>query len=115
MRVGTYKKIFLSMLCVTALLALCAYLLPIDSLLVGYSSENGIGDFVMLPKLEGIGVLCMMSLTGAVSWAVWNAPVLSKNAHRIELNGRCILCLFLTPMGAIMLLVNLVRYLISII
>lgn len=105
------KKIFVCVIAITILLALVIIALPMDSLVMGYSGKNETSGFTMKPKTEGLLISCCCPVLMFFLWIANNRymGVLSEE-RKVKMKNSNLLYLCLSPVGAIVLIVNLVLY-----
>lgn len=112
MKQDPIKKFMLIMILVALMFGLVIWLLPVDTVYVGYSSENGIGSPIIRSKMEGILILLTMPfLSIGFYYADPMSCVKTEKNRKKQLPYSKYFYLILSMLGPMAMLINLFIYL----
>ena len=116
MKHDTVRKMFIYVLLATVILSAIVFLLPIDPIIVGYSSINGVGSVHYEPKLKGIFMAIMAPVICYVYWLLKAFIHRNKDKTKrmiVNTGPTNILFFLLSPTGCIICIINIIHYIIQ--
>lgn len=112
----TRQKIALAMILITVMLAAVVILLPIDQVLISYSSRNEVEELTLVSKAKGFWLMVIIPVWVGLVWNYFSGKTEKKIEaepgnmnHRAKAVFQDILFFIWSSVGAIIGIINIIR------
>lgn len=112
------RKLFICEILLTLVLAIVVFFLPVEEIVMGYSTANGVGTTLYESKTIGLIRAILIPILCYIFWNIWlrrtNHKNTEKNQKRWAFDGKMVGLLFiiLSPLGCLICIINIVKFLI---